>query len=243
MKRFFVALQFLTILPIRIKSDIADEDIGKSLIFFPLVGLIMGITLAFIASLFNFLPSMVTAAVILIASIIISGGLHLDGFSDTCDGLYANMPKEKTLQIMRDSHTGAMGVIGVTLLLIFKFALLASMPKEHMGKSLVLTMVFSRYSQVFACFFSNYARSEGKAKYFIEYATRRIFFIATAFTLLIYFVLIKAKGLILFNLCLALSLLFIIWIKRKIGGMTGDTIGAVSEIGEVSMLFFGLILL
>lgn len=241
-RRFLIALQFLTILPVKIKSEIKEEDFGGSLIFFPFVGLIIGLMLALINFLLGFLPVMVSAVIILTANAIISGAIHLDGFADTCDGLYGNKNKEQALQIMRDSRTGAIAVIGVALLLLFKFTLLSSIPKENLGKLLIFMAVFSRYSQVFACFLSKYAREEGKAKYFVEYATARGFIITTIFTLFLSSALMKTGGMMLFSLCLFSVLLPIIRIKRKLGGMTGDTIGAVSEVSEVFVLFFALLL-
>lgn len=241
-RRFLIALQFLTILPVKIRAEIKEEDFGGSLIFFPFVGLIIGLMLALINFLLGFLPVMVSAVIILTANAIISGAIHLDGFADTCDGLYGNKNKEQALGIMRDSRAGAIAVIGVALLLLFKFALLSSIPKENLGKLLIFMAVFSRYSQVFACFLSKYAREEGKAKYFVEYATAREFIITTIFTLFLSSALMKTGGIILFSLCLFSVLLPIIRIKRKIGGMTGDTIGAVSEAAEVLVLFFALFL-
>ena len=243
MKRLLLALQFLTIFPVRIKAGIDEKDFGASLVYFPFVGLLIGLFLAGCVFIFSFLPGLVRAALILIASIIISGGIHLDGFADVCDGFYGNKPKEIILEIMRDSHAGAIAVIGLSALLLLKFSLLVSIPGELLYKLLIFMAVFSRYCQVVSSSFSDYARSDGKAKYFVEYAGIREFLIATVFTLALLLFLLKIKGIILFCLCLFSILLFISWIKRKIGGMTGDTIGAVSEIAEVLVLLFGLVLI
>lgn len=235
MKQFLIALQFLTILPVRIQV-VEEKDFGKSLIYFPLVGAIIGVLL--ISALFifgSFLP-LVTAALILATSIIITGGVHLDGFADTCDGFFGFKSKEETLRIMRDSRVGTMGVIGVVCLLLLKFAILTGIPKETLWKSLIMMAVFARWTQGLACLISNYARSEGKAKYFIEYAEPKGIIIGGLFTLALFLMLMKLKGLILFIALLALVFLFISYIKRKIGGMTGDTIGATNEIAEILIL-------
>lgn len=242
MKDLLIALQFLTVLPIRIKANIEDSEFGRALIFFPVAGLIMGILLSVLASIFSFLPSMVLVILVLAASTLISGAIHLDGFADTCDGLYGAKLKERALEIMRDSRIGAMGVIGLILLFLFKVSALANLPKENLGKILIAGMVFSRYAQVFACYFSRYARKEGKAKKFVEYAGRREFFYATLICIFLLIFLLRIKGLFLFNLCLPLTVLAVIWIKRRIGGMTGDTIGAVNEMAEASVFLFSLIL-
>jgi adenosylcobinamide-GDP ribazoletransferase len=242
-KIFLLALQFLTTFPVRIKAGPSEKDFGASLAYFPLVGLLLGLLLSGCVFLFSFLPDAVRAALILLVSIIITGGIHLDGFADTCDAFYGNKPKEKILEIMRDSHIGVMAVIGLCVLLFLKFSLLVSIPTGYLGKLLILTPIFSRYCQVIACVSCGYARNDGKAKYFVEYAGKKEFLIATIFTVFFSLLLMKLKGAILLTLCLFFAFLFIMRIKRRIGGMTGDTIGAVSEIAEVLVLLFGLVLI
>ena len=246
MKLFLIALQFLTILPIKIpagggsapggKSEINEKDFGRSLLYFPLVGLLIGLLLVGSVFLFSFLPLLLKSALILIFSIIITGGIHLDGFADTCDAFYGNRPKEKILEIMRDSRIGVMGAIGIFSLLLLKFGIIASLSDALLWKALILMAVFSRWAQVLACFDSSYARQEGKAKYFIEYATKKELFIGFFFTLALFCLLSKLKGLILFFTSLLPTFLFLQYIKKRIGGMTGDTIGALSEFAEVSVL-------
>lgn len=241
MKKFLIALQFLTILPIRIKPEIKEEDFGRSLVYFPIVGLMIGLILALGLFAFNFLPTLVTAALILTISIIITGGIHLDGFADTCDGLYAGKSREEALKVMRDPHIGAVGAISVASLLILKFALFYGISLNFLWKAVIIMAVWGRYSQVLSCYLSSYARKNGKAKFFIEYATKRELFFSTVFTFVLSVLLMRIKGLIVSVLTLAMLLLIINHIKRRIGGMTGDTIGAISEITEVAVLFLALI--
>ncbi|OGW75192.1 MAG: cobalamin 5'-phosphate synthase, partial [Omnitrophica bacterium RBG_13_46_9] len=197
MKSFLLALQFLTILPVGAsfphgKSGqggipaIKNEDFGRSLLYFPLVGCLIGSFLALVAAFFSFLPNPVMATLVLIASIFITGGIHIDGFSDTCDGFYGRNPKEKILEVMRDSRAGAMGVIGIASVLLLKFALFTAMPKAVFWKSLIMMSVFARWSQVLACFSSKYARGEGKARYFIEYAGKKEFILGGLFTIAVF---------------------------------------------------------
>ena len=243
MIHFLIALQFLTIFPVKIKKEIKNEDFGKSLIYFPLTGLIIGSVLSLTFLVFNFLPVQVTGALILLISIIITGGIHLDGFADTCDGFYGSNPKEKTLQIMRDSRIGVMGVIGVVCLLLLKFTFIVNIPQNILWKALIMMSVYARWSQVLSCYISRYARQEGKAKNFIEYAGKKEILLASIPTFGLFLLLIQIKGAILFFVSILPILLFINYIKRKIGGMTGDTIGAVNEVAEVSILLFCLFLL
>ena len=236
MRAFLIALQFLTILPVRIKKGVKNSDFGRSLTFFPVIGLIIGITLAFLGGISGSMPHLFQSALILIASIVLTGGLHIDGLADTCDGLYGNRSREKALEIMRDSHVGAMGVLGIVSILILKFTMIAGMPDYLLWRGLILMSVFSRYSQVFACAVSTYARNEGKARHFIEHAGKGSIFIGGAVTLAVFILLAGFKGFVIFCANLFIIFLFIQYIKKRIGGMTGDTIGAASEISEAAVL-------
>jgi len=242
-KRFLIALQFLTIIPVNIKGKIGENDLGRSLLYFPVVGLLLGLFLALIAFIAGGLPPLVRGILILIAWIIITGGIHLDGFADTCDGFYGGHSREDVLKIMRDSRIGTMGAIGLVALLLLKFAILSSVAQEGLWKILLITAVFARWSQALACAISKYARDEGKAKYFIEYAERGACAAGALFTLILFWLLMSVKGVILFAILSAAMFLFIKCIQKRIGGMTGDTIGATNEIAEAAALLFSLILL
>jgi len=239
-KRFLIALQFLTVLPIKIKSEIAEEDFSRSLLYFPVVGVLIGLVLAGAALLSGFIPNPVVGVLILIISIVITGGIHLDGFADTCDGFYGLRPKEKILEIMRDSRVGVMGVIGIFCLLSLKFTLIISIPQNALWKLLIMMTAFARWSQILACCTSDYAREEGKARYFVEYAGKTELLVGSIFTVVLFLLLMKFKGVILLVLSSFPVLLFINYVKKKLGGMTGDTIGATSEIAEVAVLCLGL---
>ena len=243
MKRLLIALQFLTIIPFNIKGKIEGEDFGGSLVYFPIIGLLIGLFLAGITYISEFLPPLVTGVLILVAWMAITGGIHLDGFADTCDGFYGNRLKEDILKIMRDSRIGTMGAAGIAMLLLFKFTILSSIRSEDLWKVLIMTAVFARWSQVFACSTSKYARDEGKAEYFIKYAKKTDMFTGALFILILNWFMMGIKGVILFALSAATIFLFIQYVKRKIGGMTGDTIGATNEIAEAAALLFSLILL
>ena len=229
-------------MPVKIKSEIKETDFGAALLYFPVIGLLIGLLLSLSALYFSFLPVLVKSTMILIVSIFITGGIHLDGFADTCDGFYGNKSIEKILEIMRDSRIGAMGVIGIVSLLLLKFSLIASLPEVFFWKILIVMPVFSRWFQGFVCHAARYVRQEGKAKNFIEYSRCRDVIIGGIFTLALLVLLMSLRGFILFFVSLIPVALFFYYIKRRVGGMTGDTIGAVNEIAEVSILLFGLIL-
>lgn len=241
MKRFLIALQFLTIFPFNIKGRLEKEDFGRALIYFPVIGLLLGLCLAAAVFISRSLPPLAGSVLILMVWIILTGGLHLDGFADTCDGFYGNRAREDVLKIMRDSRIGTMGAVGIAMILLFKFAMLSSIRPEDLWKVLIIATVFARWSQVFACSISGYARDEGKAKYFVEYAKKADMLTGALFVLIINWSLAGMKGIVLFALLTAVIFLFIQYVKRKIGGMTGDTVGAANEIAEAAALLFGLI--
>jgi adenosylcobinamide-GDP ribazoletransferase len=242
MRGFLVALQFLTILPLEIKPEIKEKDFGRALIYFPIVGAVIGLVLALVLLAFDFLPHLAKIALVLTSSIIITGAMHLDGFADTCDGFFSGKSKEKILNIMHDPHIGTIGTTAVVSLLLLKFSLMASISKDILWKSLIMMAVFSRWIQVLVCYLSKYAKEFSKARFFIEYASLKEVIIGGLITVTLLYVLESWKGLFLFIPVLFTAFLLINYIKRRIGGMTGDTIGAVSEIVEVCVLLFSLIL-
>ena len=240
MKHLLIAFQFLTVLPLKICIEIKGEDYGKSLVYFPIVGMTIGATLSAISLCCGFLPVPVLGAIVLIFSAFLTGMLHLDGFADTCDGFYGSKPKEEILEIMRDPRIGVMGVVGITLLLLLKFSLIISIPKDVLWRSLITMCCLARWTQATGCLLP-YARNEGKAGLFIKYARKEDIIIGGVFTIIVFSALFGLKGIIIFFSSLIPALIFICHAKSKIGGMTGDTIGAVSEITEVSTLFSILI--
>ncbi|UCD15202.1 MAG: adenosylcobinamide-GDP ribazoletransferase [Candidatus Omnitrophota bacterium] len=242
MKYFLIALQFLTILPVKIKAKIEDKDFGKSLLYFPAVGLIIGVILSITAFFFSRFAPFLSVAVILVVSVVLTGGIHLDGFADTCDGFYASHSKEQTLKIMRDSRIGVMGVIGIVCVFLLKFALLSSFSPALLWRAVIIMAVFSRWALSFACSLSKYARQKGKAEFFIKYADKRAVLAGGIFTLATFLIFIGTKGVTVFILSWIFVFLFVKYSEKKIGGITGDILGAVNEIGEVSTLLFTAIL-
>ncbi|MDD5681610.1 MAG: adenosylcobinamide-GDP ribazoletransferase, partial [Candidatus Omnitrophica bacterium] len=185
MKNFFIALQFLTIIPIRIKR-LDDKNLSRSVIYFPLIGLFLGLLLAGINNLLTILNlSDLTVNIILIFLLIVmTGGLHLDGLADTFDGVMSGKNKDETLAIMRDPHIGVMGVLSLIIILSLKVAFLSSVSASLKTVSLLLMGVLSRWSMVFAMSLFPYARQDGKAKKFITGADSKIIFPATAIALI-----------------------------------------------------------
>lgn len=172
--------------------------------------------------------------VVLLAAL--SGGLHLDGFMDTCDGLGSRAPRERALEIMKDSHAGAFGVLGVVCLLLLKVAALAGLPPERGLQALWLAPVAGRAAQMLVLAGARYARpGEGLGSAFFTAATS--WHALAALLLALGLSCGRAPGLLWPLLAaLALGTLVALGIGRRLGGHTGDTVGAVSEMAECLFL-------
>jgi adenosylcobinamide-GDP ribazoletransferase len=239
MTNFLIAIGFLTKIPTLKKLPINDKNLANSMAYFPLVGLLLGLILVLANNIMTpFLPERVVNLILIFFLTLLTGGLHLDGLADTVDGFCARTKsKEEILTIMKDSRIGAMGVIAVALSIFFKYELLNSVPMQFRAVSLILMCSLSRWTQVMASHFSKYARENaGLGKAFVGNIGKRYFYTATLFTILILFFVWFPKGLLIFLITYISSWLLMRFIHERIGGMTGDTIGAISEVSEVIIL-------
>ncbi len=237
-KKILLALQFLTVIPFKVKS--ADNDqLAGSLIYFPLAGLIIGLALAGVNEILGFLnfPRLALDAILVVILAAITGGIHLDGLADTCDGLSSARSKEEILKIMRDPHIGVMGVVGIVSILLLKTTLLFSLAPSAVPQGLILACVLSRWSLVLSLFLFPYARQEGKAKIFSEGINPRIFILATLVAFICLLLTAGWKGLVIMGIVTLCVIFGSKVITRKIGGITGDTLGATNESAETIALF------
>ncbi len=243
MKSFLLALQFLTIIPARIKK-IAPGEMARAVAYFPAIGLLLGLILwlaSHILALARFDPTP-SSIMLVVLLIILTGALHLDGLSDTSDAIFSGKGKADMLAIMRDPHVGVMGVLAIVSILMLKVALVSMMLLNTKGIGLILMCVLARWSISFSVFAFGYARDDGKAKPFMDGMSRSIFFVSTLIALAIAFIISKAAGLAIFGITAAFAYLANSFITKKIGGITGDTIGAVNELTETVVLFSIVIL-
>ena len=186
--KFFAALKFLTILPLFSKREDSLEEIRGSLVYYPVVGLVIGLMLVGLNWLFSLvLPPAVANGLLIVSMVIITGALHLDGFIDTCDGIAGHKPAEARWLVMHDSRSGAFGVVGAVLLLLMKYVSLNSIPPGLLWPTLIMMPVLGRWAMVFAIFAYPYARPEGLGKAIKPGATWLSFGAATLITLIIGF--------------------------------------------------------
>ncbi len=233
---FLAGLRFLTVLPISWKSDRDEHYFKASLFWFPVIGLLIGLmTAATVFLLEPFLPRSVLTVFAIFSLSALSGFLHLDGLADSADGLLSARPKEKSLVIMRDSRTGAMGVIALIFILLIKFSALSSSPDGTFLLVLVFMPLLGRVAILCSMAILPYARTGGGlgelfyspvSRYAALWALVVFLFVSLFFP---FSFSLFVTGLI--SLLLTVGL-FSLWCKKKIGGATGDTLGAVCELTE-----------
>ncbi|AOQ23783.1 adenosylcobinamide-GDP ribazoletransferase [Moorella thermoacetica] len=247
---FLAALQFLTRIRLS-KRDTGATSFQESIVYFPLVGLILGLILAGAGQILSSLvPVPARAGFILFLGIFLSGGLHLDGFIDTMDGLLSGRERERVLEIMKDSRVGAHGVTAVITLLLLKFSLIFSLLSLSPGRLwlagmplspfLLLMPVLARWAMVPAITCFPYARREGLGSLFGAGQGRKALLLATFSTMILSWLTLGYKGLILMFLIALAVWSWCSHIKGILGGLTGDTYGALAEITEVLVLVAGL---
>lgn len=260
MKGFLVALQFLTRIPIKLKS-VEPSELAKSMLWFPVIGFMIGLVLVFSKLIMGRgvlnITFYLAAAFMLIILVKLTGGLHLEGLADTCDGFYGGKNKDEILKIMHRGNIGPMGVIGVTLMLLLKYTLLIALfstvfPGSRQYVTLLIMPMISRWVLVVISKMVTYVKyepREGTAEPFVKYIGRKEVLIATLITVFLSILpLVLWGSLGVFSGCLAgfalcvwgliTAFICLIPINKKLGGITGDTLGLINEVVEASLLFF-----
>ena len=271
MQGFLLLLSFMTRIPMP-KIEYDEEKLGKSMKYFPVVGVIVGLILLFFCIVFTFifknlsyiplLPLMVV--IVILTDLITTGALHLDGLADTFDGIFSYRSKHKMLEIMKDSRLGSNGALALILYFLLKCVLLYSLEMEGRGNAVyaILTYpVVARFCSVVSCASSPYARGSGMGKTFVDNTKIDGLVVATTLTLLYTIGLLLMPSVFYYDysslkymmqpifliiVIVALSGLFAYafskLIERKIGGITGDTLGALLEISSLVYIFLLLVI-
>jgi adenosylcobinamide-GDP ribazoletransferase len=229
------AFQFLTIFPAIIRRAFTASELGQAVGFFPLVGLALGgIFYGLEFSLRLIFPTPLVAVLILSVWLLLTRGLHFDGFLDMCDGLFGGFTPERRLEIMRDSRVGAFGVAGGGLLLLAKYSAILSLTNFS---ALLLAPILGRWVLSLAIFAYPYAREKGLGRDMKDRVRLSQVLLATVISLLATWWIASWIGL----LAIVLSG-FVLWsgasfILRRIPGLTGDSYGALCELTELVVLF------
>jgi adenosylcobinamide-GDP ribazoletransferase len=235
--RFFAALGFLTAVPLPGGRRHSEEDMAGSVPFFPLVGLLIGVSGAALALCFEQIFEPLLLSVMLV--LWLEGacrGLHLDGLGDTADGFLSHRSREQVLEIMRDSRIGAFGTMAVFGVLALKIAAFASLPGHRRWMAALLAPLAGRCSMVGMLGLMPCARPEGLGVLFCRHRPAWETLWAAAVLLAAAALTAGRAGTIAVVAAVAAVSAFAAWCRHKIGGITGDTTGASCEIAETVVL-------
>lgn len=229
----WIALQFLSSLPVSLPGMPAPREVGRSLLWYPLVGLLFGLLLWLASHFLQGTPAPLHAALLLTLWVLLSGALHLDGLADSADAWLGGFgDRERTLLIMKDPRSGPIAVVTLVLVLLLKFCALWVLVEQGIGVQLLLAPLIGRAAMLGLFLSTPYVRQGGLGQALAEHLPRR----AAGWVLL---------GCALFCLVLGgwtvvAALAVFAWLRqlmcRRLGGTTGDTAGAMLELLELTVV-------
>ncbi|ENB9663566.1 adenosylcobinamide-GDP ribazoletransferase [Pseudomonas putida] len=230
---FLIALQFLSSLPVSLPGMPAAREVGRSLLYYPLVGLLFGLLLWLASHLLQGTPAPLHAALLLTAWVLLSGALHLDGLADSADAWLGGFgDRERTLRIMKDPRSGPIAVVTLVLVLLLKFCALWVLVEQGVGAQLLLAPLIGRTAMLGLFLCTPYVRPGGLGQALAEHLPRR----AAGWVLLCcaLFCLLLGGWVVL------LAVAVFAWLRhlmyRRLGGATGDTAGALLELLELAVV-------
>lgn len=231
------ALEFLTPIPLRGGDRLDPATIGRSSALFPAVGLLLGLMLVGLdRGLSHVLPAGPVAALLVVALAILSGGLHLDGLADSADGLFGGRTPERRLEIMRDSRIGSFGALTLGLIVLLQWSALVSLVSPWRTPALLLFPVLGRCALVVALAAFRYARPQGLGVLFRRHVWPWPAPVAIASSLVIAVLLFGGGGAFIGVVAILFALALGAAISARLGGLTGDTYGALCELTQILVL-------
>lgn len=238
MASFLTALAFLTRIPVR-NATCTPDAIGRSATMFPVVGALVGTVEVLVLWLCRrAMPPTLTATLIVVTGIVLTGALHLDGLADMADGFGGGRTRDDVLRIMRDHQIGTYGAIALITTLLLQINAIASLiERDGAARLLVVAPAASRWAMVLLGRQLPYARPDaGLGRALTDHVRDREVWRSTALVLAIITVLARGAGIVSLALALALTVVvgFVCW--RRIGGITGDTLGANAVLCETIVL-------
>ena len=246
MKLFYpllLAIQFLTQIPVRLKQTYGEREVGASLLYYPLVGLLLGVLLAGLNSLLHGVPVLLHAALLLAAWVVMTGALHLDGLADSVDAWLGGIGnRERTMAIMKDPYAGPAAVVAVVLVLLLKFSALVGLMQCDNGWALLWPLLLARSAMPLLFLTTPYVRPGGLGSALARHAPRRAMALMLLATLLGVLDVLGMRGVGLVLGCLAVFWLLRRMMIARLGGTTGDTAGALLELMETAVLILWVLM-
>ena len=234
---FWIALQFLSSLPITLPGMPKPQELGRSLLFYPLVGALFGGVLWGVSALLAGTPLMLHAALLLTVWVMLSGGLHLDGLADSADAWLGGFgDRERTLTIMKDPRSGPIAVVTLVLVLLLKFCALLALIEQQQAMALLIVPLIGRSALLGVFLTTPYVRAGGLGQALADHLPRKAGWWVLGLSAAVCLTLAGYSGL----WALMLATLGFVWLRhlmmRRLAGTTGDTAGALLELLEVLML-------
>jgi adenosylcobinamide-GDP ribazoletransferase len=251
MRSFLIALQFLTIIPVRVSGDLTSEQMRRSVLAFPAVGFVIGVLLVISDRAFSLVfSSPLTSAFVLVVLVIVTGALHQDGLADTFDALAVRGDVARKLAVMRDPTAGPVGIVAIIITLGLRFLTIeeiASLSSYAHYAGLLFMPVLGRWGQVTGMFLGKPSRPDGLGKIFIGKISGGLYAGVTLVAVILFAAASLAAGGIApkmwyvfgavgFVLVFVLTLLLVRHFKKHFGGENGDTLGGGSEFTEILFL-------
>ena len=235
---FKTALMFFTRIPVRL-ADFQESHLNDSVQYFPLVGIVVGAIGGLIFWLSNLLlPSPVSVLMSMGATIYLTGAFHEDGLADAADGLGGGWGKEQVLTIMQDSRIGSYGAVALTMVLIGKFQALSHIGAMLLPMVLISSHALSRFAGVLVIYTQSYVKAVGKSKPLATHLSRKQLLVAATFGLLPFCAMAWHFSEWYFFTCLIPVIIAWSWfsrlLKRRLGGFTGDCLGAMQQLTELA---------
>lgn len=246
LNNFLLFIQFFTRIPVNKNLECEKENFGNGAFFFPIIGLILGGMQFILANLlFDYLPFNVLAALVVMVPVIVTGALHLDGLGDLCDGFYAfKGGKDKIIEIMKDSTIGTFACAAIVFDILLRYTTMEGLLQYRYLSFIIVVPVISRFTIVLIAYLGKNAKENGTGNIFIGNINLRTLLIALLITLVISILLLDIiTAVIIISLSALVTVIFNKYCEFKIGGLTGDLLGANNEIIEIFVLIMGMVVL
>ncbi len=237
LKPLIFALQLLTRITVSIEIVVTDRQIGRSILFYPVVGLLLGGIIYAVATALPEQSLLLNAALLTTLWIGLTGALHIDGLADSADAWVGGMgDSQRTLEIMKDPYCGPMGVTAILAVVLLKFAALYTLLQQGNLLPLLLIPMLGR-SQILMLFLTTpYVRKQGMASILVDHLPKTAAWLSLLISMLLWSYFMQWHGLITLVVLLALFAIFRQSLMRRINGTTGDTAGASVELSEMVLL-------
>lgn len=237
MKHFILAITFLTRIVIPNKYTFTDSDFGKSIWNYPFVGLLMGGILAGVCYGFGEfqMNTDLSSFILLVVYIGLSGGLHLDGLADVCDGIFSGRSREKIFEIMKDSRVGSFGAIGIVIYLLGMWIAL----RYADWQTVLIFPIIGRSAILLSAGISSYAKETGMGKTVVDAAHRSHVIYAIGITSVVT-ICVDYRLIIPVMLSFLIVLVVTRYVSKILGGITGDVMGMLVEVSQLIFLLLGV---